>query len=305
MPNHCSNHIILSGSNQSVNAIIALISKSQDVEQKRDNYKNKLTKLFMVAVSDFHSFDRDVDYSWLPIKIKVKNIPSQKGIACRKFLAWLNENPLFDGSSYSVIDDFYTIIQPQNLTFNSLNKRSKKIVMDFTDKLCLYTRRRMNIWHELDVYKSIQVPSDDIMFENIISKPALVVLNPSDVNGSYLNHACSERDYNHDAFGTRCDSGFGLSIKNNTDKDVTIDFYTVYTPPEPVILRLVTLFPDVNVTHLFWDEGAGFAGFKKFENGVMIDEHVDEICFIEAEFAEGEFQESPVYPYFMEEILNK
>lgn len=67
----------------------------------------------------------------------------------------------------------------------------------------------------------------------------------------------------------------------------------------------VTLFPDVNVTHLFWDEGAGFAGFKKFENGVMIDEHVDEICFIEAEFAEGEFQESPVYPYFMEEILNK
>jgi hypothetical protein len=53
---------------------------------------------------------------------------------------------------------------------------------------------------------------------------------------------------------------------------VTIHFDTAWSPAIPVIVRLSELFPSVDLTLRYFDEGWSFAGEAFFKAGQCIDE---------------------------------
>lgn len=51
--------------------------------------------------------------------------------------------------------------------------------------------------------------------------------------------------------------------------EVSYDFWTAWSPPEPCLKKLTELFPELTFSYKFSDEGGGFWGLWNFHNGEM------------------------------------
>ena len=76
-----------------------------------------------------------------------------------------------------------------------------------------------------------------------------IIPMPKDINRrrSYRRY-----DWSRENWGTKWNSS-DVSVKSMSDTDAVYTFLTAWSPPEPIILKLRELYPDINVS-AFFDE---------------------------------------------------
>lgn len=106
-------------------------------------------------------------------------------------------------------------------------------------------------------------------------------------------------------WGTKWDVGDDVDIDSGNGC-LSYSFNTAWSPPTPVIERLAAMFPGLDLALHFEEQGACFAGDRKYSDGVLTDEadyepdeddYDDQEEYLEDEGADNDAQEvSPLAP---------
>lgn len=129
-------------------------------------------------------------------------------------------------------------------------------------------------WQERIAKREAEEPFDVFDFGMIIPVPAFIA-NGSDglVSGSREdNTGRNWYRFNSEAWGTKWNA-YDLSIKENTDGRLVFTFDTAWSEPHPVIATLMRWFPELHITHEFFDEGHCFYGYRRFHGGRNVDDN--------------------------------
>lgn len=55
------------------------------------------------------------------------------------------------------------------------------------------------------------------------------------------------------------------------ERSIQIDFDTAWSPPEPVIAKLSSMYPELTIIHSYYEGGMGFNGKDKWKAGIKVD----------------------------------
>lgn len=67
-----------------------------------------------------------------------------------------------------------------------------------------------------------------------------------------------------------------VELEIHSPTNMTIRFNTAWSPPEPIIKKIASMFPFASLT-LEWEEEGGYYGSSQYENGIMLYEESAEM----------------------------
>lgn len=118
-------------------------------------------------------------------------------------------------------------------------------------------------------YNSISIESSDetlakirklVNGENNVFDFARIFPMPADVEDWFT--------WNCKHWGTKWNSV--EAHENISDRCLSYDFDTAWSPCEPIVKVLVAMFPDTRITFRYYEEGNCFCGHQEYDNGRLV-----------------------------------
>jgi hypothetical protein len=110
-------------------------------------------------------------------------------------------------------------------------------------------------------------------FRNVIKPPNTELYNKSGLsfeNGEAMDPRAWYR-WNLDNWGTKWDLSDDITFIDTDPNKLIYAFETAWAPPVPVVEALAKEYPHLTIIHSYYEEGMGFYGISKYENGVLVE----------------------------------
>lgn len=213
----------------------------------------------------------------------VRNIVRMEGIA---------RLPLFTEEGGRKRFDFNKIIpMPESLNIESGSITDEAIIYYVTNKCTLPLQAIGESEKEL-VKKKINNRLYGSSWTNELFMRALErTYNASESKKEELyrkgqTYVSNIRNYGHATWYEWCYANWGTkwnAYENEQADEDTISFWTAWSNPEPIMLKLSEMYPDVIIEHWWADEDVGSNdGYRAYKGGEIIDGDYCESCSSEA-----------------------
>ncbi|EII5214435.1 hypothetical protein NDU86_001557 [Salmonella enterica] len=131
-------------------------------------------------------------------------------------------------------------------------------------------------WADRIAERESQEPYDVFDFNRIIPTPAFI-FNGDSLAGGSREEATGRNWYkfNSDRWGTKWNA-YDVSVVEREESKLAFIFDTAWNIPQPIIVELVSWFPELTFFHEFYDEGGWFFGDRTYQDGqLVIDRYID------------------------------
>lgn len=131
-------------------------------------------------------------------------------------------------------------------------------------------------WADRIADREAQEPYDVFDFNRIIPAPAFI-FNGDSLAGGSREEATGRNWYKFNAgrWGTKWNA-YDMSIVEREESKLVFMFDTAWNIPQPIIVELVSWFPELMFLHEFYDEGGWFFGDRTYQAGqLVIDRYID------------------------------
>jgi len=169
----------------------------------------------------------------------------------------------------------------------SCEKKYKKELIKFRDFAKGYRGGMFDEETLLDAHKFIPYPKKYLEADRLRGKLDLVRYEKDELKKAFMKKELSKEDiiaYNDDDFKDGfnsggynwCCSNWGtkwgfcdVSLEEEQEDELHYSFSTAWSQICPVILKMSEMFPNLEFTYTFEEEGVAFAGEQTFFNGEM------------------------------------
>lgn len=213
----------------------------------------------------------------------VRNIVKMEGIA---------KLPLFTVEDGKMCFDFNKVIpMPESLNIESGSITDEAIIYYVTDKCTLPLRAIGETDRELVEKKINNRFSKGSWAEEIFMRVLERTHSASDSKKEELykkgeTYVSNIRQYGHATWYEWCYENWGTKWNagsNEQEDDDTIIFETAWSNPEPVMLKLSAMYPDVTIEHWWADEDMGCNdGYRIYREGHIVERDYYDSCSNEA-----------------------
>lgn len=131
-------------------------------------------------------------------------------------------------------------------------------------------------WADRIADREAKEPYDVFDFNRIIPAPAFI-FNGDSLAGGSREEATGRNWYKFNAgrWGTKWNA-YDMSIVEREESKLAFMFDTAWNIPQPIIVELVSWFPELTFLHEFYDEGGWFFGDRTYQAGqLVIDRYID------------------------------
>lgn len=246
-------------------------------------------KLFLAGVGGLLKPTKPMIFELYPSLIQGVGVTTPQNDAFTQFVEMLLPETTLDEKTCQRLIDLYERSGLKQRYWGDLPKTARMVTAPLLKESAfdwcptLMWRLPLDIaWAKLDV-PSLQDNTSGFSLNALLPPKLLVELNG--FNGHLFTHTAqvlSAFTDNCDRLGTKWER---VDI-DELDENI-LEFDTTWSPAFPPIAELARRYPNSTITHYFCECGCAFCGYKRYENGVEVEECWDDLQFSEEENEDG------------------
>lgn len=285
MPNWCVNQLHVSGSD--ADDIMSFMTEPKPLLHRQAT--RAAVKLFLAGVGGLLKPTKPMTFDLYPSLIQGVSEATPQNEAFTQFVGMLSPDTTLDNETCQRLIELYEQSGLKQRYWGDLPKTARAamapLLKESAFDWCPAFLRRLPFdvaWAKLDI------PNDASCVRrfslNALLPPKLLV-ELNGFNGCLFTRAAqvpSAFTDNCDRLGTKWEM-----VDIDELDDNVLEFDTAWSPALPPIAELARRYPNSTITHYFCECGCAFCGYKRYENGVEVEECWDDLQFSEEENEEG------------------